>query len=175
MAFFAIAPLLCALAQNEIQMTLYIHQVPSGPNINQAVVIDPSNGFGRTAVIDWTIRDGADPSSKVIGQAQGIHMRTSQNESIWHTSMNLVFSDARFGGSTLQVMGLIAEGPRDWSIVGGTGEFSMARGVAKYTVEPNSSRIYRVNVHAYYSSMDSRAVSGKSGCNSKISEPITVN
>jgi len=67
----------------------------------------------------------------------------------------------RFNGSTLQVRGF-NHLDREWSIIGGTGEFTMARGVAKYTLENTNvpdSRLYKVAVHAYYSSMDSTTVS----------------
>jgi len=39
----------------------------------------------------------------------------------------------------------------EWSIVGGTGKFSMARGIVKYTVDPSASkdgkRLYKIDVH----------------------------
>jgi len=68
-----------------------------------------------------------------------------------------LYVESRFSGSTLQVMGTI---PSDgqWSISGGTGELTMARGIVNHKVvqEPNGvSRIYEIEIHAYYTPMNS--------------------
>jgi hypothetical protein len=53
----------------------------------------------------------------------------------------------------------------EWTIVGGTGTFSMARGTIKYTVDasrviPNDREtVFKLDVHAYYYSTVSTAVS----------------
>jgi hypothetical protein len=95
-AFLAIAPLLCALVENEVQMTLYIRQVIEGPKTNDISVVVMPRGFGTISVNDWAILDGPDPSAaKVVGSAQGIHMWSGQFEYSWYTSMNLVFKDGR--------------------------------------------------------------------------------
>ncbi|CAL4899465.1 unnamed protein product [Urochloa decumbens] len=167
MAFYAIAALLCTLLQNELYMHLYVNQVSGGANQNQAVVIN-TGGFGRTAITNWPIADGPAPNATVVGRAQGLHfLSSSAAENSWYTSMNLVFEDTRFAGSSLQVMGTI---PKDgqWSISGGTGELTMARGIVNHKViqQNGSSRIYELDVHAYYTPMNSSWVSGKLGCNS---------
>ncbi|OEL13579.1 hypothetical protein BAE44_0025403 [Dichanthelium oligosanthes] len=79
-------------------MTLYIRQVYSGPNTNQAVVVPGSSnpeGFGIIAVSDWPILDGPGPDAKVVGLAQGLHSKTSRTEFSWYTSMNLFFKEER--------------------------------------------------------------------------------
>jgi hypothetical protein len=62
----------------------------------------------------------------------------------------------RFAGSTLQVMGTI---PQDgqWSISGGTGELTMARGIVNHKVieETSISVLYELEIHAYYTPMNS--------------------
>jgi len=99
MAFFAIAPLLCALVQNEIQMTLYMHQIFGSTTANGALVISGYNktNFGDTFVLNWPIRDGPDTSAKLLGHAQGFHMNTKPDNDgrNWFMSTNLVFSDER--------------------------------------------------------------------------------
>jgi hypothetical protein len=64
---------------------------------------------------------------------------------------DIVLCENRFGRSTLQVMGTI---PQDgqWSISGGTGELTMARGIVNHKVieETSISVVYEVEVHAYY-------------------------
>jgi len=68
-----------------------------------------------------------------------------------------LYVESRFSGSTLQVMGTI---PSDgqWSISGGTGELTMARGIVNHKVvqEANGvSRVYEIEIHAYYTPMNS--------------------
>lgn len=68
-----------------------------------------------------------------------------------------MYVESRFSGSTLQVMGTI---PSDgqWSISGGTGELTMARGIVNHKVvqEANGvSRVYEIEIHAYYTPMNS--------------------
>lgn len=72
----------------------------------------------------------------------------------------------RFKGSTLEVIGVI---PQDgqWSIIGGMGEFTMARGVVDHKIVPGKgvdgvSRIYELNIHVVYTPMGSSAVSSMS-------------
>ncbi|CAL5093670.1 unnamed protein product [Urochloa decumbens] len=166
MAFYAIAPLLCTLAQSELYMHLYINQVSEGANRNQVVVVNTTEGFGRTVITNWPIADGPAPNATIVGRAQGMHfLSSSQAKYNWYTSMNLVFEDTRFAGSSLQVMGTF---PKDgqWSISGGTGEFTMARGIVNYKKiqDTGYSNIRELHVHAYYTPMIGD--SGFRDCNS---------
>lgn len=61
----------------------------------------------------------------------------------------------------LQVMGMSPE-YGDWSIIGGSGEFTMARGVVEHQVVQEVSgvwRIYELKIHAFYTPMNSSVVS----------------
>ncbi|BAS72043.1 Os01g0352400 [Oryza sativa Japonica Group] len=119
MAYYAIAPILCALVQNELYMHLYINQVYAGQSTNQLVVITSSQpqGFGITVINDWPITDGAN----TVGRAQGLHFQSGQTSQKW------------FSGSSLQVMGTIPQ-DGEWSIIGGTGEFVAAQGIVEHNV-----------------------------------------
>ncbi|KAG8045410.1 hypothetical protein GUJ93_ZPchr0008g13244 [Zizania palustris] len=169
MAYYAIAPLLCALVQNELCMHLYINQVYGGPNPNQLVVISESQqplSFGTTAVQDWTITDGPGPNANYVGRAQGFHFQSGQTRGRWYLSMNLIFEDTRFNGSMIQVMGTIPE-DGEWAILGGTGEFVAAQGVVDHKVikEDNSERIYEITVRGFYVPVDSAEAPGENSCN----------
>ncbi|KAL6883313.1 hypothetical protein ACP4OV_010727 [Aristida adscensionis] len=152
-------------------MHLYINQVAGGPNPNQAVVVESKfpQSFGQTAVSNWVMTDGAGPNAPNVGHAQGLHMEISQTAvSSYYSSMNLVFEDtSRFRGSTLHVMGYIAQDGQ-WSIVGGTGELTMARGVVEHRIfrEDTISRTYELKIHALYAPMNSPTFPGALGCNS---------
>ncbi|KAJ4813671.1 Dirigent protein [Rhynchospora pubera] len=147
-SFYKVIP-----AKKELQMRLYMHHLFQGPNQNQTTVIPPSNGksFGWTAINDWTMYDGRGPDAKVVARAQGLHIQAGMKDSLWYNSLNVVFEDARFKGSTLQVMGTVVEGG-DWAIVGGTGEFTLAEGVIyKNKVETLSDGdVMEVTIQAFY-------------------------
>uniref|UniRef100_A0A0D9ZY45 Dirigent protein n=1 Tax=Oryza glumipatula TaxID=40148 RepID=A0A0D9ZY45_9ORYZ len=94
------------------------------------------SGLGTGLIHDWSLTTGLDPNVNIVGRAQGWHIVASQSSPAnWYLSQNIVFQDNKYAGSTLQVMGII-EGSEEkvveWSIVGGTGEFTNARGNIKY-------------------------------------------
>ncbi|KAE8778652.1 Dirigent protein [Hordeum vulgare] len=115
---------------------LYLRQNTSGPNSNQTKLIDGDVGseFGRTAVTNWAIHDGPSPGAKVVARARGLHVNAVDD----HSSFTMVFESKSFKCSTLEIMGAIALGQGDWAIVGGTGQFAMARGVVQRFVYERS-------------------------------------
>ncbi|CAN6203535.1 unnamed protein product [Urochloa humidicola] len=121
---FQITPHVAPAEWNELAFKgLYMYHTPSGPNANQAPIID-KNGFGRTVVNNWEVYDGPGSDAKIVARAQGLHNRAGN----WVCTFSLVFENERFRGSTLQVMGITVESG-EWAVVGGTGEFAMATGV----------------------------------------------
>ncbi|TVU31395.1 hypothetical protein EJB05_23079 [Eragrostis curvula] len=162
MAYYQLAPVLCALVQSKVYMHLYLNQVASGsnPNPNQLVIVGPSGEFGTTAVNDWniTIQPGAD--NPPVAKAQGLHMKSSQTKDKWYMSFNIEFQDARFAGSTLNVMGIFPENG-EWNIIEGTGAFTMAHGIIKHNIIQSSceKRVFELKIHAFYSNMTSSQAS----------------
>ncbi|CAN6362584.1 unnamed protein product [Urochloa humidicola] len=109
---------------------LYLRQIMTGWDANQLDVIEPNavTGLGKTAVNNWGIYDdGAGSKAKLVAKTHGMHTLAGK----WSNWFTLVFVDERFEGSTLQLMGANDEDEADneWAIVGGTGEFAMARGI----------------------------------------------
>ncbi|KAJ1701139.1 hypothetical protein LUZ63_000918 [Rhynchospora breviuscula] len=151
---FKIAPAQNALEQKEFYFHLYLHHMYLGPNRNQSSIINPNhpNSFGSTIVNDWPLYDGLSPNSRVIARAQGLHCQAGMTTQNWYNALNIVFEDARFKGSSLQVMGPVIE-QGEWAIVGGTGEFTLAQGVIYKTFrEPRSGGdISELNIHGFYS------------------------
>ncbi|KAL6846082.1 hypothetical protein ACP4OV_023530 [Aristida adscensionis] len=122
-----------------------------GTKPNQEIVITRSR-FGETAINDWSIADAPGSNATIIGQAQGLHTQASQgNRDSFTIIMNLVFQDGRFKGSTLQAMGFIHEDGQ-WSIMGGTGQLTLARGYISHRVIESAKtyRIYEANIRVYY-------------------------
>ncbi|ERN03004.1 hypothetical protein AMTR_s01040p00006280 [Amborella trichopoda] len=81
--------------------------------------------IGEVVVVDDPLTEGPELTSRVIGQAQGLYAFTSQTELSMFESHHLVFTDGKFKGSTLIVMGrnLVPLKVRELSIIGGTGAF----------------------------------------------------
>ncbi|KAF8700143.1 hypothetical protein HU200_034509 [Digitaria exilis] len=166
MAYYAIAPLLCTLMHNELYMHLYTTEIYNGPNSSNdhalVINVNPPLGFGNVVVDDWPVTDGLGPNANIVGHIQGVHIQSSQNAAYgWYFSFNLDFEGTRFGGSMLRVMGMTA-GYGDWSIIGGAGEFTMARGVVENQVVQEDSgfwRTYELKIHAFYTPMNSSVVS----------------
>ncbi|KAM3355046.1 hypothetical protein ACQJBY_025675 [Aegilops geniculata] len=109
--------------------SLYLHRIKSGDKKNQYVVID---GVGTTDIClttinDWAIYDGAAVDAKLVAHAKGMHMNAAAADCC--NLFIIVFELDRFKGSTLAVMGATTEEQGEWAIVGGTGQFAMARGV----------------------------------------------
>lgn len=145
---------------NEILTTLhfYFHDTVSGPkptavSVNQPGVgsSGPTNPFGSIYVVDDVLTEQPDSSSKVIGQAQGIYGSASMEELGLLMTLNFVFTDGDYKGSTLSVLGRnpVLETYREMPIVGGSGFFRMARGVATantYSSTPTGDAIVEYNV-----------------------------
>ncbi|CAM0913595.1 unnamed protein product [Alopecurus aequalis] len=147
--------------QSELSLHLYLHQFVAGanhPNSNEVFVITTNNpfNFGTTLIHDWSITDTVSPSSTVVARAQGTHIQASSTRPDgWYISLNIVFESGRFTGSTLQVMGtLTKEIEGQWSVIGGTGEFTMAQGTIKYKMDLSSSNsedgIRELDIHIIY-------------------------
>ncbi|KAM0875721.1 hypothetical protein ACQ4PT_036648 [Festuca glaucescens] len=157
----------CLPCEKELNVVLYLHQATGAkPNQKPLLVPDALDSFRTTVVHNWALVDAPDFSAKVIGRAQGIHVMADQDHLGWYTSFNIVFQDGSLKGSTLQVMGVISnvvtEG--EWSIVGGTGELSIARGTIKYkevlSSVATSQNIRELDVHAFYTPKSPPAVKG---------------
>uniref|UniRef100_A0A5K0V253 Dirigent protein n=1 Tax=Nymphaea colorata TaxID=210225 RepID=A0A5K0V253_9MAGN len=71
-------------------------------------------------------------TSKQVGRCQGIYASEGQQSLALLMAMNVVFTDGRYNGSTLSIMGRnsVLGKVREIPVVGGTGAFRMARGYA---------------------------------------------
>ncbi|KAL6660759.1 hypothetical protein ACP70R_001794 [Stipagrostis hirtigluma subsp. patula] len=167
MAYYQTAPaMFCTLAmQTELYMVLTMTQIASGTDPNQLIILDPGKQsgtgeqFGTTAVQDWIITDPTG-SHDILGHAKGLHMFASKTSYFWYLSFTILFESGRFWGSTLNVMGNSPE-IGEWSIVGGTGDFSLARGTIKYTVLQDTEHVkavYQLKIHAFYFNMSASSI-----------------
>jgi len=98
--------------------------------------VTPNNNlssFGTIRVFANELREGPEPSSKLIGQSQGMGTTASRDEGSSLVEANFVFTDGKYTGSTLAIFGRPVRLPSStWevSVIGGTGQFRLARGYA---------------------------------------------
>ncbi|KAK1604454.1 hypothetical protein QYE76_028127 [Lolium multiflorum] len=135
------------IVQKEHFLHLYVHQNYDEPNLNQRMVANPGfpNRVGELIVNDWVIRDGASLDAAVVGRAQGLHTAAGMKQVDWFFCDNILFTDKWYNGSSIQFIGKYLEptgSKGEWAIIGGTGEFACAQGVASYEViQRNGSHV----------------------------------
>ncbi|KAM3364728.1 hypothetical protein ACQJBY_014851 [Aegilops geniculata] len=134
------APAPAALAASSSKATrirLYIHERFEGANATVAspLLRSPLGGnatFGEPGVIDDELRAGPRPGSELLGRFQGFFVGTDRAGPSYLSTVTLVFTAGERRGSTLTVQGQYHfdfDGAAvERAVVGGTGEFRMARG-----------------------------------------------
>ncbi|XP_051210237.2 pterocarpan synthase 1-like [Lolium perenne] len=127
-------------------LRFYVHEVEVGTNATVVNVASPhrnSSKFGDVNVFDNMVREGPDPTSRLIGRAQGLAVHASVDGRSGLVAINFVFSDYDgYSGSGLTTQGPMGEsGAWEQSIVGGTGKLRFARGymVSELVASTNTS------------------------------------
>ncbi|XP_004493625.1 pterocarpan synthase 1-like [Cicer arietinum] len=119
----------------------FFHDIVSGPKPTVSISVEsPLSGksksplpFGSLVIIEDPLTVGPELNSKQIGKAQGFYVTVSQDavlELELVMGMTFTFTDGKFNGSAITVLGRNAIGDliREMPIIGGTGEFRFARG-----------------------------------------------
>ncbi|KAL6622982.1 hypothetical protein ACP70R_019063 [Stipagrostis hirtigluma subsp. patula] len=163
---FTIAPVDAGapLRRNELHGRVYLHHTVLGADHNQTTVVHgrDRNGFGGTVVNDWVVTDELGPDARVVARARGVHVQAGLDAKSYYVSFNMHFQGGSFDGSTLQVMGPVVE-EGEWSIVGGTGEFTLAQGVIykRFHEQRSEGNIMELDIHAFYTPMERWQSSGE--------------
>ncbi|CAN6283558.1 unnamed protein product [Urochloa humidicola] len=127
-------------AATSAHLHFYMHDVTGGPSPTAVQVINgPHGSFGNTMVIDDKLTEGTSQSSATVGRAQGYYMVASVANLEFMVNMNVVLTSGPYAGSSLTVLGRddVSMPVRELSVVGGTGQFRMARGYVLWkTVTP---------------------------------------
>ncbi|OAY65619.1 Dirigent protein 21 [Ananas comosus] len=124
---------------NMTHLHFYMHDILGGSNPTAIEIVKgpvalpsvPGINFGNLIAIDDALTEGPELSSKPVGRAQGFYMSTAFQEVSLLMSVNFVLAaDGPYNGSVVSVQGRdpIAAPVRELSVVGGTGQFRMARG-----------------------------------------------
>ncbi|CAI9113215.1 OLC1v1013785C1 [Oldenlandia corymbosa var. corymbosa] len=122
------------------KLHFYLHNIVSkNPPASVAIARADSTAtsptkFGLVTVLDGPLADQPN-SPEVIGYAQGLFTLSSQEELSTLMTINFVFTAGEFKGSTLSILGrnVVVAPVREFPIVGGTGDFRMARGIGTAT------------------------------------------
>ncbi|GKU92220.1 hypothetical protein SLEP1_g5979 [Rubroshorea leprosula] len=115
------------------QLHFYFHDIIDGESPTAVKIISPDAGyFGETYMADDPLTEGPEPTSKLVGRAQGVYALASKEGAGLLMVMNFAFLEGIYNGSTISVLGRnqIFESVREMPVVGGSGIFRFARGYA---------------------------------------------
>ena len=141
------------------RLHFYFHDIVDGKNPTAMQIIRPpdksAGSFGMTFIVDDPLTEKSDPTSKLVGRAQGIYSLASQHDIDLLMVMNFAFSEGIYNGSALSILGrnAILNTVREMPIVGGSGIFRFARGYAlAKTVwfNKNGNAVVEYNVSAVH-------------------------
>ncbi|KQK15141.1 dirigent protein 22 [Brachypodium distachyon] len=115
---------------------LFMHETIGGPNPTLVTSLkSPLGGnatFGSVGVLDNELRDGPDPKgSKLVGRFQGFFAGAGLvSPPGLLSAMNIRFTAGEWCGSSLALLGSVPSfgAPVERALVGGTGDFRLARG-----------------------------------------------
>ncbi|RDX67018.1 Dirigent protein 2, partial [Mucuna pruriens] len=117
----------------------FFHDVVGGRN-QTAVRVAAAPGtdksptqFGAVVMMDDPLTARPDAASKVVGRAQGMYASASQRELGFLMALNFAFTEGKYNGSSLSVLGrnTVASAVREMPVVGGSGLFRFASGYAQ--------------------------------------------
>ena len=140
------------------KMTVYYHDIlysgNNTANATSAAVTKPEaalslshwkNGsfFGLLVVFDDLVTQEQALTSEPVARAQGFYFYDKKEQYNAWMAFSLVFNSTAYTG-TLNLMGadLMYEKTRDISVVGGTGDFFMSRGVATLSLTAAEGTVY---------------------------------
>uniref|UniRef100_A0A6N2N3T9 Dirigent protein n=1 Tax=Salix viminalis TaxID=40686 RepID=A0A6N2N3T9_SALVM len=120
-------------------LQFYFHDILSGRNPTAVPVAQADStkrslsSFGLVTMMDDPLTVKPEISSKLVGRAQGIYASASQSELSFLMALNFVFTEGKYNGSTLSILGRnsVFSGVREMPVVGGSGLFRFARGYAQ--------------------------------------------
>ena len=153
-------PLLDGEPEKLSHLHFFFHDVVSGQNqtavrVAAAPATDKSPTlFGAVVMMDDPLTEQPEATSKVVGRAQGIYASASQSELGFLMAMNFAFTEGKYNGSSLAVLGrnTVASAVREMPVVGGSELFRFARGYAQAKTHSFSAveAIVEYNVYVFH-------------------------
>ena len=171
LTLFLCYPAICAKRMKRIRpcrsLVLYFHDIlydgTNKANATSAIVaapawanrtvVAPFMNFGDLVIFDDPITLDNNLHSPPIGRAQGLYLYDSKSVYTAWLGFSLVFNSTGYKG-TLTLMGAdpLTNQTRVVSVVGGTGDFFMARGVATIRTDALEGFVYfrlRLDIELY--------------------------
>ncbi|WOL12699.1 dirigent protein 2 [Canna indica] len=118
----------------------YMHDAYGGENPTaMKIVSGPTTDgpgprhFGDVVAFDNKVTAGPDAAaSALVGRAQGFAVRTSAGGKVSELNMTVVMEEGEYRGSSVTILGRVdlSLPVREIPVVGGTGQFRLARGYA---------------------------------------------
>ncbi|CAK7325056.1 unnamed protein product [Dovyalis caffra] len=91
------------------RLHFYFHDIPSGKNPTTVRIAGPAKtkagGFGRTFMADNPLTEEPEPTSKLVGRAQGTYAVASQHETGLLMVFDFAFVEGMYNGSALIILG----------------------------------------------------------------------
>ncbi|MQL89591.1 hypothetical protein Taro_022186 [Colocasia esculenta] len=117
-------------------LRVFWHDIVSGRNptavpVAQAAVTNTSRtSFGMVVMIDDPLTEGPEMSTNLVGRAQGMYASASQEELGLMMAMNFAFTEGKYNGSTITILGrnTVFSKVREMPVIGGSGLFRFATG-----------------------------------------------
>ncbi|GLJ44818.1 hypothetical protein SUGI_0942740 [Cryptomeria japonica] len=136
--------------KNADNATSAIVAAPEGANLT---ILAGNNHFGNIAVFDDPITLDNNLHSPPVGRAQGFYFYDMKNTFSSWLGFTFVLNSTDYKGTiTFNGADPILVKDRDISVVGGTGDFLMARGIASVNTDAYEGDVYfrlRVNITLY--------------------------
>lgn len=124
--------------EKAIKLHFYVQDIVSGDNQtvwkvaeSEKTASSPSH-FGMISMADNLLTAGPEPDSEIVGRAQGMIGFSDLHDTAINIVVSIVFTEGKYKGSTISILGRnpLSDEERELPIVGGTGLFRMARGIA---------------------------------------------
>lgn len=143
-------------------LDFYFHDTVSGDHPTAVPVAEAAMSntsptkFGKTLMFDNPLTMDPEPSSKIVGRAQGMYASADSNEFGLLMVLNYVFTEGKYNGSTLSMIGRnpVTSPVREMPIVGGTGLFRFASGYAlaktHFLNTSSGDAIVKYNVYVFH-------------------------
>ncbi|KDP30588.1 hypothetical protein JCGZ_16241 [Jatropha curcas] len=125
--------------EKKTNLHFFFHDILSGENPSAVQIAQAKNShsfssFGTLYAIDDALRVGVEPTSEVIGRAKGLYVIAAQEDDLALVMyVDFGFTTGKFNGSSFIVCSQnpVTETKRELAVVGGRGNFRMARGFAE--------------------------------------------
>ncbi|XP_021820525.1 disease resistance response protein 206-like [Prunus avium] len=126
--------------KNAANATSAIVAAPEGANLT---ILAPQNHFGNIVVFDDPITLDNNLHSKPVGRAQGMYIYDTKNTFTSWLAFSFALNSTDYQGS-INFIGFdpILIKTRDISVVGGTGDFFMHRGIATINTDAFEGEVY---------------------------------